>query len=209
MPEDYDFLLTAKELAEKLQEMDERGAAVVPLLDDAVCKDFARASRSLPFRQATPVIGEGEKAVYQDFLLCYDLPGDSPYRNLAARLETSLVEALNLLSPPLLRETFVLNDLILQHYPAGCRGISAHRDHLRYRGLVALVILAGQGDFVLCENRRGDNPRPFSSGKGDLLLMSAPGLGGREDRPFHYLANIRSDRLSFGCRHDVRLSETP
>jgi hypothetical protein len=209
VPHNYEFLIAAKDLTEKLQKMEEQDAVVVRLLDDGTCADFVRASQALPYRPAKPVIGEGDKAVYQDFVLCYDLPEESPFRGLAAKLEDLIQNALSMASPPLFAEQFLLNDLILQHYPKGSKGITPHRDHLRYRGLVALVILAGQGDFYLCDDRQGKNPRAFASGKGDLLLMRAPGFGSREDRPFHYLSDIRSDRLSFGCRYDVRTEPSP
>ena len=201
---DFDFLITPKALAEKLEVMEEEHAAVAPLLDAAQCDALARSAKTLTYRPAQPVVGAGAQTVYQDFSLCYDLPQDSVFRLLAKRLEHLLCGALALTRPRLLVEPFLINDLIVQHYPAGCKGITPHRDHLRYRGLVALVILAGAGDFSLCRNRQGDDPKPLASAKGDLLLMRAPGFGGSEIRPFHYLADIRTDRLSFGCRHDVR-----
>jgi hypothetical protein len=38
-----------------------------------------------------------------------------------------------------------VNDYIVQRYPAGCAGMSPHRDHIRYTGLVAIVMLGGRG----------------------------------------------------------------
>ena len=82
MSESYEFTITANALAERLQEMDEQDAVVVPLLDEASCERFVLDSEALAYRPAKPVIGEGEKAVYQDFLLTVadsDIPVGQPF----------------------------------------------------------------------------------------------------------------------------------
>ena len=89
-----------------------------------------------------------------------------------------------------------------ERYAPGSRGITPHRDHLRYGGLVALVILSGDGRFCLCRDRCGSNAREIAAGPGDALLMRAPGLAGSSDRPFHFLDQITKERLSFGLRWD-------
>ena len=75
------------------------------------------------------------------------------------------------------------------------------------KGLVSLVILAGDGRFMVCEDRSGANAREIPSPPGCLLLMRAPGLHGRRDRPFHFLTDVTTARMSFGLRYDVRAGE--
>ena len=103
-------------------------------------------------------------------------------------------------SPPL--EALPLNDLVLQRYPPGARGITPHRDHVRYVGLVAIVQLSGDGRFGLCADRSGTGARVLAAGPGDGILMRAPDFGGAKDRPFHFLDGITVERYSLGMRYD-------
>jgi len=109
------------------------------------------------------------------------------------------------LAPASLDYLFVINDFIVQRYSPGQQGITPHRDHIRYRGLVAIVVLSGAGKFWVCDDREGGNARTIPETSGSLLLMRAPDFAGRTDRPFHALSNITETRYSFGMRHDVSL----
>ena len=100
---------------------------------------------------------------------------------------------------------FVINDFIVQRYLPGRKGITPHRDHVRYRGLVAIIVLGGTGSFWICSNRKGAGRCDIPAPPGSLLLMRAPDFAGRTDRPFHALSEITETRYSFGMRHDVSL----
>ena len=121
------------------------------------------AARHLTWRAARPVIGEGDRRVLQDFELTVELPEDGPWRDTAARVDAAIAEAAQRISPNPLPPGFRINDLILRRYAAGSRGITAHRDHIRYRGLVALLILSGDGRFCLCEDRSGASAREIAA----------------------------------------------
>ena len=174
---------------------------MVPLLTPAQCQEFADAGADLAFRAAKPVIGEGERAVYQDFDICLSIPQPHRLWRLTRAVERLIAAALGTMAEPPL-DALPLNDLVLQRYPPGARGITPHRDHVRYVGLVVLVQLSGDGRFGLCSDRSGAGTRVLEAGPGDAILMRAPGFAGTKDRPFHFLDGIAVERYSLGMRCD-------
>ncbi len=180
-------------------------AVAVPYLTGKECAEFVGSCKQLTFRDASPVLGKPGHEVYQDLELTTDIPRDGPLLALAKRLEADLQEALDRLDPASLDYPFVINDFIVQRYAPGQQGITPHRDHVRYRGLVAIIVLSGAGKFWVCDDREGGNARPIPESPGVLLLMRAPDFAGRTDRPFHALSGITETRYSFGMRHDVSL----
>ena len=179
------------------------GAAALPILCEAERMRLVAAAAGLSWRRARAVIGAGERQVYQDFELAQQFPERGPYRETAALIDAAIAVAARQLSPNPLPEGFRFNDHILQRYAPGSRGITPHRDHLRYRGLVALVVVAGDGRFCLCRERSGAGVREIPAKPGDLLLMRAPGFVFSSERPFHFLDRITVERLSFGLRWDT------
>lgn len=205
-PESW-FAFDSESLAQAIARLRSDPAVSLPGLGESALRRLATAAGEIGYRDARPVIGEGARAVTQDFEVSLDFPRfppDSPFSHLAAALEAVTSEALACLGPDAYPDPLRFNDLIVQRYPAGSRGISPHRDHLRYRALVALFILSGDGRFCLCADRSGRDPIELPSPPGSLLLMRAPGLWGREERPFHYLDGIESGRISLGLRFDSR-----
>ncbi len=200
----FDRLLAGESaLADALGQCVAVGAAAIAVLPEESCAALSAAADRLTWRPARPVVGEGARQVLQDFDLTLEFPQHSPYRDIAARIGAALAAGADRLRPNPLPAGFHINDLILQRYACGSRGITPHRDHLRYRGLVALLILAGNGRFCLCEDRRGTAAREIDAGPGDLLLMRAPGLAESPTRPFHFLDRITARRLSLGLRWDT------
>lgn len=203
------FVCGARDLAEALTRMADEDAVSLPLLGAEDCRALVEATQSLPFRRARPVIGEGTEAVHQDFELNYDLPPGSAFHGVAQELERLLAEALRLAPRPLLAAPPPLNDLIVQRYAAGSRGITPHRDHIRYEDLVIIVPLSGSARFYLCAARDGSNAREIPAPVGSAVIMRAPGFAGSRARPFHFVTEIAAERLSFGLRHDVRDAPKP
>ncbi len=196
------------ELAGALARLEREPAVALPFLGPRARRRLIGATTHLRYRPAHPVIGAGGKAVRQDFELCMAIPETSLLRAFAARLEAMLNAALAHLEPRPLARPLHLNDAIVQRYPAGSFGITAHRDHIRYQDLVALVTLSGAARFCLCDDRAGGNAREFPCPPGHLLLLRAPGFGGGRDRPFHFLDRVTRPRLSLGLRHDTRAGRT-
>jgi len=191
-------------LADAFERLAREDAVSLPLLDPLQCRPLLAAAEALPYRRATPLIGEGDREVRQDFELSTEIPSGSPFHILAAALENLIARALQRLQPPPLDAPPPLNDLIVQRYPVGSAGITPHRDHIRYRDLVAIVTLAGRARFFVCADRSGRDAREVDLPPGGLLLMRAPGFAGRRDRPFHMLSEVSERRVSLGLRHDTR-----
>jgi len=191
------------ELAAGLDRLRSEDAVSIAFLGNIDRKALVGQAGHLAYRKAAPMIGEGERAVRQDFELCMSIATSSPFHALAADLERRVARALDRLAPPPLAAPPRFNDLIVQRYDPGSRGISPHRDHLRYRELVAIVNLAGRARFFLCADRSGRDAREVAIPPGSLLLMRAPGFDGHSDRPFHMLSEVTETRIALGLRHDV------
>ncbi len=125
------------------------------------------------------------------------------FRGLAKALDLLVNGALALVHPPPIDPPLRFNDLILQRYELGSRGITPHRDHVRYVGLVAIVVLSGSARFFVCADRTAHDAHEVPAPPGHLLLMRAPGFHGRRDRPFHFLTDVKARRYAFAVRHDA------
>ncbi|MHA1153639.1 MAG: hypothetical protein ACTSQ7_13425 [Alphaproteobacteria bacterium] len=173
-----DDLAGPADLAGALARLEVQHAVSLPLLGAQTRRRLIGATSRLPYRPAIPVVGTGANVVRQDFELCMAIPERSPLRAFAACLERLLNAALDRLKPRPLAQPLHLNDAIVQRYLEGSFGITAHRDHVRYQGLVALVTLSGTVRFCLCDDRAGQGMREIPCPPGSLLLMRAPGFGG-------------------------------
>ena len=194
-------------LAEALRETARVDGAAVPLLGIEARAALLEVCTALPYRPATPKLGPPGREVYQDFELTVAVPEVSPLHDLARALERWLASALAIMDDPPLSATVPLNDLIVQRYPVGSRGITPHRDHITYRDIVILVTLSGHCRFFLCADRSGAGRREIPMAPGSALLLRAPGFAGREDRPFHLLSEVTEERVGLGYRHEVPREE--
>lgn len=190
-------------VAEALRRIESEDAASLPLLDADAQRRLSAAAGRLAYRPATPVIGEGERRVLQDFELTTELGSNGPFHVVARALEALVAAALTGMAAPPLDPPPPFNDLIVQRYPVGSAGITPHRDHITYRDLVALVTLSGRARLFLCDDRSGRGEREIPMAPGSVILLRAPGFGGRNDRPFHLLREVTETRLSLGLRHEV------
>ncbi len=198
------FRVTPSELAAGLARLAVEDAVSLPLVRRADLPRLVGATARLPFRPAAPVAGEDNRAVRQEFELCMTIPGHSVLRAFAAALGRLVDTALARLDPAPLSGPFQFNDLVVQRYPRGSLGITPHRDHVRYEGLVALITLSGTARFFICADRSGQDAREVPCPPGNLVLMRAPGFAGGRDRPFHFVRDVTRPRLGLGLRHDVR-----
>ena len=203
---DFDtaFVADAAAMADVLRRVGDEGAASLALVPVDALGPLLEEARGLRYRRARPVVGQGDAAVYQDFDLTTELPPDGALMALSRALNRLIGDALAGMRSAPLPGGFEINDHIVQRYPAGCAGMSPHRDHVRYTGLVAIVMLGGAGRFLVCDDRAGANEREIPCAPGDLLLMRAPGFQDRNDRPFHAVRDITEDRYILGLRHDAR-----
>src|SRR5882724_7932060 len=111
-------------LAASLQTCIVEGAAATRLLSEEGRRLLLAAAENLSWRPARPVIGEGERRVYQDFELTLQFPAGSSYRAAAISIEAAIAAAATRISPNPMPDGFRFNDLILQRYAGGSRGIT-------------------------------------------------------------------------------------
>ncbi len=189
-------------LAAAIERLTDDEAVALPFLAEAARLELLATVRALPFRTAPGKIGEGAREVGQDFDICMAIPADSPLHALRCVTSNVLQTAFALIAPCPLSHKLQFNDVVVQRYAPGSAGISPHRDHLRYVGLVALVPLIGDARFYVCSSRDVIGAREILADPGDLILMRAPGLHGRTDRPFHGLCAVMTERYSIGLRQD-------
>lgn len=207
-PEAAPALLPAPEgWAAALETVGRQGHAHLDLLDGEGCRHLLAACAGLSYRVARPLVGTAGREVRQDFELTMEIPQPHPLRALAVALEAAVGAAAAGLRPNPLPEGLVFNDLIVQRYHRGSRGITPHRDHLRYTGLVVLVTLVGSADFFVCADRSGAQAVSLPARPGRAILLAAPGFAGGRERPFHFVSAVREPRISLGIRQDSRPGE--
>ena len=156
------------------------------------------------FRTATPSIEYRGNNVRQDFDVCFPAPRQGVFDRLATCLEMVIGEACDTMLEPPVTGRLQLNDFAIQRYPKNSCGIGIHRDGRRYRGIVAIVTLAGGSRLFTCDDRDGGNTRALDDRPGRIVLLSAPGFAGREAedaRPLHGVDRVTGGRLSLGFRH--------
>jgi len=192
-------------LAARLERLKTRRAVSLHVLSAPVLGALVDAAEALPFRSARYEVGKPEARVYQEFDYCGAVPGGHPFHGLARWFEARLKRALRRMAEPPVDLDFTINDVVCQHYRPGDLGITPHRDHIAYTGLVVLLVLDGHGRFFVCDDRRGGNQREIDAAPGRVILMPGPGYAGRRDRPFHMVRDITSRRYSVGLRHDARI----
>lgn len=195
-------------LAERLDLLRHRSSISLPVLSGAVLSELADAAGNLPFRPAQSEVGKPERRVYQEFGYCGAVPADHAVSRMGSWMESRVRRALFRMAQPPIPTDFTINDVVCQEYQPGDLGITPHRDHISYTGLIILVVLCGRGRYYVCEDRRGDGKREIPTGPGWAILMPGPGFAGRSDRPFHMVREITERRYTVGFRHDARKSGT-
>jgi len=191
-------------LAGALESLTSRSAVSVQALTGPVLGELIEAAGRLPFRPARSEVGKPEARVYQEFGYCGAVPPDHPLHALGPWVDSRLRAAQSLMPDPPLDPSFHINDVVCQVYRPGELGITPHRDHIAYTGLIVLLILGGRGRYFVCADRQGRDRREVFSGPGSIILMPGPGFAGRRHRPFHMVTSITELRYSVGLRHDAR-----
>lgn len=97
---------------------------------------------------------------------------------------------------------FSPNEAVLQHYDRPSHGISAHRDSVKYLGLICVISLVGHAAFDLLQDRCGPVVQRWMLRPGDLVLLRGTLTKGRgEVRPFHRVGGPESgSRVSLALR---------
>ena len=194
--------LDSRQLISALGRLPAEQSLAVPCLDEHERQTLVSLVDSLTYRSASPVLGGATTPVYQDFELCYDIPLDHQLWELARYLEKRIATTIKKAGLQG-HDALQFNDLIVQNYPPGCQGITPHRDHVRYRIVVAIFLLTGDGNFCTCDDRKGVGAKTIPAVPGDLLLMTAPGLVEEKPGPLHFVNGVTRRRRTIGLRYDT------
>lgn len=177
------------------------GAVSCAFFSSGEISSLVSYTQNLEWRRARALVGNG---VHQDFDICLPAPRRGGLAQLAAMLESQLADIAarrdNLFDGPV-----QLNDLAVQRYAPGSKGIGVHRDGARYRNLVCIVTLAGTSRLFIANDRQASQKTMIDDRPGHLVLLAAPGFCGLADpkrRPLHGVDQIRAGRLSIGLRQE-------
>jgi hypothetical protein len=192
------------DLADSLDRLRSRRAVSLPVLDGPILAELAESAEKLSYRRARFEVGRPQARVYQQFDYCGAVPPGHPVHDLGPWFDGRLHRSLAMMADPPIEPGFTINDIVCQRYRPGDLGITPHRDHIAYTGLVILLVLAGCGRYFVCPDREGRERRELDAAPGRAILMPGPGYAGRRDRPFHMVSDITSLRYSVGLRHDAR-----
>ena len=201
------LLSTTESLIETLEKLPAEGAAALRILDDEGCDILLQEANNLKYRECSPVVGTGDRAVTQDFDIALNFTDSTRLDEFAAAFERQFNAALEAMSPQPYPTPVHFNDRAMLRYPQGSTGISPHQDLKRFEAVVAILTLEGTGDFYICEDRQKTNSQLIRAERGIMILMRGTHYAGIEHRPFHYVENLSKGRVGFGLRYDVKLAQ--
>lgn len=201
---DREYLLSNPEgMAKALEDLPTQGAVSISLLNENACNILLQEAEKLEFRRCRDVIGDGEKAVTQDFSISLNFSKKSRLDEFAAAFERQLNKAFEIINPQPFPTPFHFNDRAMLIYEKDSTGISPHRDLVCFHGVVAILTLVGEADFYICDDRHKTNSRHFKASQGEMIIMRGVNYAGMDDRPFHYVENVNSRRVGFGLRYNA------
>ncbi|TSC62983.1 MAG: hypothetical protein Athens041674_354 [Parcubacteria group bacterium Athens0416_74] len=177
------------------------GAVVVPgALSSDTVEELVRLAELERWHKAESIVGTSQ--VEQDYFVVEAFHRESVFRLLAEKT-SSWVNTWGSLTTGWSWLRF--NETRLQRYDTNSRGISPHRDGLRYRQIIALYVLEGGGRFGLCDDRTESkqpvNARVLQMSAGDLVLMRAAGFLGEDIQPMHFVDGVQERRITYGLRY--------
>ena len=198
------FVEPEVDVLELLDRLEREDAIAVPALTGEYRAWLLEDARTVRYREARPVVGRGERLVRQRMGVHDDFGPDSRFHDLTRHYQAIWDGWLATMESCPFESRLVFNDLMLQVYEPGETGITPHMDRTSYRNLICLFVLEGRGRFGLCEDRSGRGARIVAHQPGDVVLTRAPGFGGSDERPFHFVDRITERRYVFGLRHERR-----
>lgn len=158
-----------------------------------------------PLLEAKKVVGPFDTP--QNYYYVEKFPESSIARLLMRECDAWLTRAFAALPDNPLRGSIGFNDRDMHWYPESPIGVGFHRDGECFRQLIAIVVLAGAGQFVLADER-DDNPHTalrIIAVPGDVILLRANGFDGhdaKETERLHGVFNIRKFRATLSFRNN-------
>ena len=195
------FLPRNLDTASILKDLSSLGATSIRLLDEDFRVALLKEARDYTYEPEDEIVGSGGRVVRQQLSSFEDFSEDSDYILLKNSFQDLLEERLARLGTYPFEMALGFNSMVLQRYEEGSIGITPHRDGLSYINLVCVFVIGGQGSFYVCSDRSGNDSIEIDASPGNVIFMRAPGfLGSEDNRPFHYVADIRELRYTFGLR---------
>jgi hypothetical protein len=195
------FVPTNLNIGRILEKLSSVGATSVRLLEEDFRLALLEEAEGYVYQPEDEVVGSEDKVVRQQVSSFNDFPQDSGYVLLKNSFQGLLKQRLAQLDAYPFERVLDFNSMVLQRYQKDSLGITPHKDGLSYINLVCVFIIGGRGRFYVCSDRSGRNAKEIDASPGNVILMRAPGLFGPEDnRPFHFVTDIKETRYTFGLR---------
>lgn len=179
-----------------------QGGTSLPFLKDEFRQKLVEEAKTYPFKIAPEYVGTA--GVRQQLSTYFEFPKESLFFQLRDEFTDFLEDSFNQLEFPPFSEKLNFNEMQLQKYEPGSIGITAHRDHIKYRNLIAIFYLEGSAKFSVCEDINGKNAIELDASPDNLILLRAPGFYGLLKRPYHFAINIPDERYLFSLRCDSK-----
>ena len=197
------FVPTSLNIGRILEELSSVGATSVGLLDEGFRVALLKEARGYDYEPEVEVVGGGDRMVRQQLSSFEGFPEDSSYVLLKNSFQDLVEQCLSESEPYPFETALNFNSMVLQRYEKGSIGITPHRDGLRFINLVCVFLIGGKGRFYVCSDRSGKDSIEIDASPGSAILMRAPGfLGSEDERPFHYVTDIRGPRYTCGLRQE-------
>jgi hypothetical protein len=195
------FVPTNLNIGSILEELSSVGATSVRLLDEDFRVALLKEAEDYDYEPEDEIVGSGDRVVRQQVSSFDDFPEDNGYVLLKNSFQDLLEQRVAQLGTNPFETVLVFNSMVLQRYEEGSIGITPHRDGLSFINLVCVVVIGGWGSFYVCSDRSGKDSIKIDASPGNVIFMRAPGfLGSEDERPFHYVTDIREPRYTFGLR---------
>ena len=195
------FVTEDLNISKILEELRAVGTASVRILDEDFRISLLEEAQYYSYEPEEEVVGSGERLVKQQVFSFKDFPDESGYILLKDSFEELFNRHLEGVEPYPFETPLNFNSMVLQKYEKESIGITPHKDGKSYINVVCIFVIGGKGRFFICSDRAGNDSREIDASEGNLILMRAPGFYGSEnDRPFHYVTDIKERRYSFGVR---------
>ncbi|MEH6630838.1 MAG: hypothetical protein V7776_08435 [Halopseudomonas aestusnigri] len=198
------LLTTPAFLATAMSRLPHEGAVAFPLVDDTGCEKMLKAIENLTFRKGTPVVGSPGNEVKQDFDICMNFDDKTALDDYQIAFEKQLNSAFEAITPQPYQTPFFFNDTAALRYYEGSKGISPHRDLVFFEAVIAILTLAGEAGFYICDDRDKTNATRLEAKAGVMILMRGKNFAGIEDRPFHFVDGVTKERVGYGLRYNVK-----
>ncbi len=187
-----------------MNELTQYGGVSVRLLTEPFRKLLLAEAKLYRYYKQPETVGPHKVKEYLSSVT-KQLPVGSLFYKLKEQLEDMILQkvAATGVSDPF-GVPFRFNEISLQRYDAGSKGISPHMDGRSVMNLITITVLEGESKFALCEDRAGSNPRYLDTTPGNVIFMRSTGFLRSDYRPFHFVTDIPNKRTVVGIRQSTK-----